>query len=230
MGKRNLTVAVLATVSAIALSGYAHAVPIGVTVVSENTIDLPSAGSVVNTLPTGPSVPLVQIISGSSSGVYRSPYEDSDGAIRTGYTSTLYTSIQGGAEGTWNISGHILSLVWGSPDTYNQIEFYSGLNGTGSSVGFITGGGGDLTIPPPGAPQLNHDWVTLFVTGLFQSVTLRSINQNAFEFTSLSGCAAGTACGPPPNGTPIPGAAMLFGSVLAGGAGFGAWRRRRKAA
>jgi LPXTG-motif cell wall-anchored protein len=36
--------------------------------------------------------------------------------------------------------------------------------------------------------------------------------------------------GPPfgPGETPIPGAAFLMGSVLAGGAGFGFWKRRRK--
>ena len=33
---------------------------------------------------------------------------------------------------------------------------------------------------------------------------------------------------PGPGETPIPGAAFLMGSVLAGGAGFGAWKRRRK--
>jgi hypothetical protein len=38
----------------------------------------------------------------------------------------------------------------------------------------------------------------------------------------------GTDCAaPPPGETPVPGAAFLMGSVLAGGAGFGAWRRRR---
>jgi len=33
----------------------------------------------------------------------------------------------------------------------------------------------------------------------------------------------------PPGGTPIPGAVWLFGTVLAGGAGFGRWRKKRKA-
>jgi len=33
----------------------------------------------------------------------------------------------------------------------------------------------------------------------------------------------------PPNGTPIPGAVWLFGTVLAGGAGYGRWRKKRKA-
>ena len=31
-----------------------------------------------------------------------------------------------------------------------------------------------------------------------------------------------------PGETPLPPAALLMGSILAGGAGFGAWRRRRK--
>lgn len=36
-----------------------------------------------------------------------------------------------------------------------------------------------------------------------------------------------TEFSPTPGQTPIPGAALLMGSVLAGGVGFGAWRRRR---
>ena len=32
-----------------------------------------------------------------------------------------------------------------------------------------------------------------------------------------------------PPGTPLPGAVWLFGTVLAGGAGFGRWRKKRKA-
>jgi len=31
-----------------------------------------------------------------------------------------------------------------------------------------------------------------------------------------------------PPGTPIPGAVWLFGTVIAGGAGYGRWRRKRK--
>ena len=33
-----------------------------------------------------------------------------------------------------------------------------------------------------------------------------------------------------PPGTPIPGAVWLFGTVIAGGAGYGRWRKKRKAA
>jgi len=40
-------------------------------------------------------------------------------------------------------------------------------------------------------------------------------------------CAPGVACEASP--TPIPGAVWLFGTVLAGGAGYGRWRKKRKA-
>jgi hypothetical protein len=47
---------------------------------------------------------------------------------------------------------------------------------------------------------------------------------------SYADTCTGPNCGPNPGPgeTPIPGAAFLMGSVLAGGAGFGAWRRRRR--
>ena len=37
-----------------------------------------------------------------------------------------------------------------------------------------------------------------------------------------------TGNSPPPDPTPIPGAVWLFGTVIAGGVGFGRWRRKRK--
>jgi hypothetical protein len=46
-------------------------------------------------------------------------------------------------------------------------------------------------------------------------------------YCSLDNCTPNNP-GPEPGQTPIPGAAFLMGSVLAGGAGFGAWRRRRR--
>lgn len=50
---------------------------------------------------------------------------------------------------------------------------------------------------------------------------------------ALTGIVAATLCtdcAPPPPTTPLPGAVWLLGSVLAGGAGFGRWRKKRKAA
>jgi len=62
-----------------------------------------------------------------------------------------------------------------------------------------------------------------------------------FDFTAIAGQptfyvsgltfvnAQCTNCENPP-GTPIPGAVWLFGTVIAGGAGYGRWRKKRKAA
>jgi hypothetical protein len=61
---------------------------------------------------------------------------------------------------------------------------------------------------------------------------LSSPGQNAFEFTSLLSSCNGVTCpNNAPDPTPIPGAAFLMGSVLAGGVGgMQIMRRRRKAA
>ena len=53
-------------------------------------------------------------------------------------------------------------------------------------------------------------------------------------YGSCTGAVGATLAGTPrdddnPPGTPIPGAVWLFGTVLAGGAGFGRWRKKRKA-
>lgn len=216
-------IAVVATATFIALSGSALAVPVNVSIQSENTGLLPAVNTMINVLPNGGTTPVVQITSGSSSTA-RSPYEDSAGSIRTGYADQLYTSIQANGAGIWNYAGNTLQFLWGSPDSYNLIQFYSGANGTGTLLGSIIGT--DLLQATTG---LNHDWVTLLVTsGLFQSIKLSSIGQNAFEFTSLTASCVGEVCrGGGPGDTPVPGAVFLMGSVLAGGAGFGAWRRRR---
>ena len=50
------------------------------------------------------------------------------------------------------------------------------------------------------------------------------------ECTGVVGATLATSRdGENPPGTPIPGAVWLFGSVIAGGAGYGRWRKKRKA-
>ena len=159
----------------------------------------------------------------SASGVYRSPYENAapPDAKGLGYGVNPYSSVQGGGAATFNTGlANRLSLLWGSPDGYNTLQFWSDANGTGKLLYSIIG---SLVLQTYG-----HDQVVVSTTSLFQSVVLLS-GTNAFEFAGLS--ASCTTCrSDAPDPTPIPGAAFLMGSVLAGGAGFGAWRRRRKAA
>jgi len=66
---------------------------------------------------------------------------------------------------------------------------------------------------------------------LFQTPTTFSLSDwsldNLSNFRSYDVTWPGP--GPGPGETPIPGALWLFGTVLAGGAGFGAWRNKRKA-
>lgn len=53
--------------------------------------------------------------------------------------------------------------------------------------------------------------------------------QPSFYVGGLTWTTQCTNCENPP-GTPIPGAVWLFGTVIAGGAGYGRWRKKRKAA
>jgi hypothetical protein len=156
----------------------------------------------------------------SIGGVTRSPFENANGTAGFGYGNT-YTNIASGGSGIWNFSASDnFSIFWGSPDSYNKLEFFSAADGGGASLGSFTGT--DLNIQ-----SLGHDLVT-FVSngGFFQSVVLSSLTGNAFEFTNLvASCEEG--CGS--NTVPLPGALPLFVSGMFGVGGLLGWRKRRKA-
>jgi hypothetical protein len=123
----------------------------------------------------------------------------------------VYTSIQTGGSATYNFAGPAtgLSLLWGSPDSYNTLTFFSGLNGTGTDLFSITGS--LLNIQTYG-----HDLVDFTMTGgTFESVVLAS-SGNAFEFADLQDALA----------TPLPAAFPLFAGGL-GMVGFFARRKKR---
>ncbi len=142
----------------------------------------------------------VDFASGSVSGEYRTPWEG-EGAP---YESFAYTSVRNGIAG-YNLTGTILSLFWGSIDTYNSLTFWTEAGGTGESVG--------VDINDLGGPfSTGHHLVSFFTDVPFQSVTLGS-GQAAFEFANLTA-------------TPIPPAILLF---LTGMGGLG-WLGRKKQA
>jgi hypothetical protein len=170
---------------------------------------------------------------GSSPDIYRSPFENvstgspnpngNGGYVLTGYDSLPYTSVQANSTATYTFASLAtsLSLLWGSPDYYNYIAFYSGPNGTGYEDIIY---GNALSLQTYG-----HDQVTLNLGGLsFESVVFASIGSNAFEFANLQ--ATGGRLNQlviPLQPTPLPAALPLFAGGL-GIIGFIARSRKRK--
>ncbi len=163
----------------------------------------------------------VALHTGSVVDKWRSPFENfsTHGTGVGDWGSLQYTSVQAHGRAVFNVSGvgaTELSLLWGSPDSYNRITFYSGLNGTGTKDSIT---GSKLLIQTYG-----HDLVTLDPGFVFLSVVLSS-KQNAFEFADLQTVGPG---GGIEGTTPLPGALVLFGTGLAG-AGLLMRRRRDRA-
>ena len=230
----NKMLASFAVAAAFAFSAPGNATTISIT--SESNADFTNItvpGSTVNPAPTdiqpGPASIIFPTV--SLAFQYRDPFELQSGAPGPGYGTLQYTSIFAGGTGTWSVaalgvaggSADHLSLIWGSPDPYNTLSFYSGSIGSGTLLGSFSGP--DLTIDHS-QPAKGHDIVT-FATdvGFFNYVVLTTTD-NAFEFTNLE--ASCTECAPPPS-TPLPAALPLFVSGL-GAFGFIVRRRKRKAA
>lgn len=105
------------------------------------------------------------------------------------------------------------TLLWGSPDTYNIVQLYSGPNGTGTLE--ATYNGGNLTCYATTCKDTLYDLVTFTdVTEDIGSIVLTDTGQAAFEFGL--------------NPTPLPAALPLFASGLFL-IGLFAWRRKRNA-
>ena len=120
---------------------------------------------------------------------------------------------------TLNLGGayNNISLYWGSIDTYNNITFYTGLNGTGSVLGATYAGNqipGATADGAQGSPNSNRRVFFNFGTDTARSVVFNSANI-AFELDDI-----GTSTVPEPTiwATLISG----FGLV-----GFSMRRRRR---
>ena len=140
----------------------------------------------------------------SVDNVYRSPFQG------TGADGSLYTSIQGNGSATFNVAGTKLSLIWGSPDYYNNLAVYSGANGSGMLLETINGAS---ILPANGS---GFSFVTISENTKFGSVVLSNTpGINAFEVSTFV------------SSVPLPASAPLFGAALLalGVAGYGMKRK-----
>jgi hypothetical protein len=132
----------------------------------------------------------------------------------------------GSGSATYNLNSISFTLLWGSPDPYNQIAFYTAPNGTGSLID-VSGGnttsynGSNLACFASTCHDTLFDLVTFAVSsGKIGSAVLTDAGA-AFEFR-LDPPAAD-----PPSGTPLPAALPLFATGI-GALGLLGWRRKRK--
>jgi len=191
---RRAKVLLQAIACAIAMAGTANALTIDST--SYGIVDASYAGWTTPDIITGTH----DQRTASESGVARSPFEDLPG----GGAGLQFNSVRSGSV-IYNLAGSLLTMVWGSPDSYNTLTFWTLPDGQGDSTSVI----GTALIPPY---AIGAHLVTFALDGVFQSITLAS-SQAAFEYAGLTA-------------TPLPPALLLFGSALAG---LG-WLGRRRAA
>ena len=161
--------------------------------------------------PVSSSGNFIQSVTGSITDDRVSPYVfNTDGLQDTGEYSVLGAGGPSFGAATYNINAPAAELLWGSPDPYNSVEFFSGPNGTGMDLGTFTGS--DLGCFASTCNATLSSLVTFTAAGGdIGSVMLSNDVNAAFEFV-----------GPDP--VPLPPAIYLFGSVLGGAF----WLSRRK--
>lgn len=189
---------------------------------------LPTSSSPAYGPATGGPPAVVLPAFGSIVNYERSPFENTSsgpgtpngngGNVLSGYASLPYTSIEANSSATYSFATQqvSLSLLWGSPDSYNTLAFYEGptllASITGSSLALQTYG---------------HDLVSLDVLDpnsspvAFNSVVLTT-GQNAFEFADLQAIGQGGGISPV-LGTPLP---STWTMLIAGFIGLGFFANR----
>lgn len=214
---------VLCAMATCFFSQGANAVAVNVTVLTDDTVTIPTAELVTHTPIVSPLTfgTTLSPVHGTLPQSYVSPFGD---------ITSPFTSVEGPpnfvpSSAAFSLgTGNELQIFWGSVNSYNTLAFYTG----NTLVGSLTGN--DLFHAPTGN---GHDLVSLLVGGLFDTVVV-STTMAAFEFANpLVSCVPGPGvvrCGEVPLATPLPAALPLFISGIAGLGGLVGWRKRRKAA
>jgi hypothetical protein len=207
----------------LALFAFSHdASATTVAINSQDTTTLPTMDYI--TTPLSFSTGFILSTTNSQPGAQLSPWatdytDQTTTAPFSVLDSTLATQANP-ADAIYNLApgATSFSVLWGSPDSYNSIEFFSGLGGSGL-IGTYTGS--DLS----GTPGTGFDLVSFLASdGTIGSVEFLDYGEAAFEYSNVN--VSGSNSLP----TPLPAALPLFAGGLAMFGLIGGRRKRKNAA
>jgi len=132
--------------------------------------------------------------------------------------ATFHVTVPGESEGTATAIGHVQAILgWGNDPSGGRVSI------TWDPLTLLLSDGSELLIDLS-TPLLTCNALSNCYTGGGPASPSQYVSAKV-TFNTLGD----TSDGDPPVGeTPLPGAAILMGSVLAGGVSVGAWRRRRQ--